>query len=193
MGPSMSKPLSAEISQDTHGVIHAERQLPCVDLHSSKSCKLSNDTQSCRTTVVTARAPSDDEELGGLQKFLPITLAVQQGKSTFTFVERQESCGTRSLRNLLKTRRIQQVLPAEGREITNSHRGLTMASRRNQWKTRPLIRTKSCRSRDSKPAISEPVLLFCFRSPLPNDGCKTREIIWSDRHLVLIPKSFSFS
>lgn len=35
-----------------------------------------------------------DEEPVGLQKFLPTTLAVQQGRCTFTFAERQELCGS---------------------------------------------------------------------------------------------------
>ncbi|CAL8988813.1 unnamed protein product, partial [Prunus brigantina] len=55
---------------------------------------------------------------------------------------------TGSLRNLLKSRRTHQVSRAEGRRTTKSHQGLTMASRRNQRKTRPLLRTTSCQSCD---------------------------------------------
>ncbi|CAB4262128.1 unnamed protein product [Prunus armeniaca] len=64
---------------------------------------------------------------------------------------------TGSLRNLLKSHRNHQVLPAEGRGTVKSHQGLTVTSRRNQWKTRPLLRTTSCRGCDheaSSPPLS---------------------------------------
>ncbi|CAB4305748.1 unnamed protein product [Prunus armeniaca] len=65
---------------------------------------------------------------------------------------------TGSLRNLLKSHRNHQVLPAEGKGTVKSHQGLTVTSRRNQWKTRPLLRTTSCQSCNHKASSS----------PLPN-------------------------
>ncbi|CAB4268594.1 unnamed protein product [Prunus armeniaca] len=104
-----------------------------------------------------------------------------------TLAEWQESCRNRELAKsaqimtdspslTCRRKRDNQVSPAEGRGTTKSHQGLTVASSRNQWKTRPLLRTKPCRSCGAKAEISEPVLPFCFQSPLLNDSCKTKGV-----------------